>query len=401
MARPQNYRLAPGQTFLPFSDEEYATRIAGLRRIMYNHDLGVVVLTSQHSIAYYTGLMFRAFDRAYALVVTEDECVTIAPAMDGGQPSRRGYGDTLAYTDWERNNFSRTVRSVAGIGKVLGHEADVLSVLQAQSLRHHLHPTGVVDISVDMMRQRLTKSAAEVALIRAGAAAADMGLAAMRDAAKPGMPEFELAMGGRDAMEREIASGFPQAEYRDTWAQCLSGINADGVHNAPTARALAGGDRLVLGAYPVLSGYLTPAACTVFLGDVDDASRKVWESHFAGQTYAQSLIGPGISCSEIASKIDAFYEERDVLAYCAARHGHSVGLRSHYYGGEAALNLCADNDMVLEAGMVMSIAPMLTVPGDEPGAGGYHAQHILLVTEDGSEALTGPPIGPEACVIGA
>ena len=401
VARPQNYRFTQGQTFLPFPDEDYAARIAGLRRIMYDHDLAVVVLTSQHNIAYYTGLMFRAFDRSYALVVTEDECVTIAPAIDGGQPSRRGYGDTIAYTDWERNNFYRTVRSVAGIGKILGYEADVSTVLQAQSMRHHLHPTGLIDISADTMRQRASKSAAEIALIRAGAAVAELGLAAMRDALKSGTREIDVAMVGRDAMEREIATGFPQAEYRDTWAQCLSGINTDGPHNAPTARMLAQGDIVSLSAHPLISGYYAPLSRTFFLGALDDASRKVWEGHCAAQTYARSLIAPGASFAEITSKIDAFYEERDLLQYCAAGHGHSVGLKSHYYGGEAALDLRAYNDATLEAGMLISVAPMLTVPADEPGAGGYREQDILLVTEDGSEALTGAPMGPEACVISA
>src|SRR5207237_134899 len=80
--------------------------------------------------------------------------------------------------------------------------------------------------------------------IRAGAAVADVGGYAIRDAVKAGAREIDVAMAGRDAMELEIARRFPDAEYRDTWVWFQSGINTDGAHNPVTARQLQVGDIL-------------------------------------------------------------------------------------------------------------------------------------------------------------
>lgn len=399
--RPQNYRFHQGQKSLAFTTEEYAARIAGLRRIMGDHDAAVVILTSQYNLAYYAGLIPRAFGRAYALVVTAHECVLVHPAVDGGQPSRRAHCDSVAYTDGGRSNYQHTVRSIAGIGRIVGYEADDLTVLQTQSLRHHLHPTGLVDVSNDTMRQRTDKSDAERDLIAQGAAIAAVGMAAMCDVIKPDVREIDVAMAGRAAMELEIATRFPQAEYRDTWAQCQSGMNADGANNQPTCRALQSGDNLLLSAHPMISGYYAPIARTFFLGEVDADSRKIWEANVAARAFAESLIEPGITCGEVVTKINSFYAERDLFLYRTAGYGHALGVMSHYYGREAAVTFREDNETVLEPGMVITVEPTLAVPADQPGGGGYRDQDIVFVTEDGSKTVTKYASGPDENVISA
>ncbi len=398
--RPQYYRFHQGEKSLPFADAEYEARLIGLRRIMADRDVAVAVFTSMHNIAYYSGFLYCAFGRPYALIVTEHECVTISAGIDAAQPWRRSFGDNITYTDWERSNYWRAVRSVAGIGRVVGYEADHISVVQAQALRHHLHPTGLIDISPDTMQQRMYKSEAERALIRAGAAVADVGGAAIRDAIKPGTREIDVAMAGRDAMELEIAKRYPEAEYRDTWVWFQSGINTDGAHNPVTARELQQGDILSLNTFPMISGYYTALERTLFVGEVDDASRKIWEVNVAAHEYGMSLLKPGASCAEVTAQINAFFEERDLLKYRTFGYGHSFGLLSHYYGREAGLELREDIDTILQPGMVISMEPMLTIPEGEPGAGGYREHDILFITEDGNENITGFPYGPEHNVIG-
>jgi creatinase len=71
-------------------------------------------------------------------------------------------------------------------------------------------------------------------MIKHGANVADVGGYAIREAIKVGATELEVSMAGRDAMEREIAKRFPDAEYRDTWVWFQSGINTDGAHNPVT-----------------------------------------------------------------------------------------------------------------------------------------------------------------------
>ena len=400
MERVQHYRFHQGEKCLAFADAEYEARLAGLRQIMADSGVDACVLTSMHNVAYYSGFLYCAFGRPYALVVTETDTVTFSAGIDAAQPWRRCYGDNITYTDWQRNNYWRAIRSVTGTGKAIGFEGDHLTIAQMALFDEFLAPAKKVDIAPATMTQRFHKSPAEIELIRAGAATADVGGYAVRDAIKAGVREIDVAMAGRDAMELEIANRFPDAEYRDTWVWFQSGINTDGAHNPVTGRVLERGDILSLNTFPMISGYYTALERTLFVEKVDDASLKIWEANVAAHEYGMSLLKPGISCADVTHRINDFFAERDLLQYRTFGYRHSFGVLGHYYGREAGLELREDIDTVLEPGMVISMEPMLTIPEGQPGAGGYREHNILVITEDGNENITWFPYGPEHNVVG-
>ncbi len=359
-----------------------------------------ILLTSMHNIAYYSGFLYCSFGRPYGLVVTRDQSVTISAGIDAGQPWRRCHGDNITYTDWTRDNFWRVVASVTGTGKSVGVEADHLTMDRAEAFNTFVQPKRGMDIAPATMAQRMMKSPAEIALITHGANVADVGGHAIRDAIKVGATELEVSIAGRDAMEREIAKRFPDAEYRDTWVWFQSGLNTDGAHNPVTMRKLQRGDILSLNCFPMISGYYTALERTLFVGEVDAASLKIWEANIAAHEFGMSLLVPGASCSGVTAQINDFLADRDLLQYRTFGYGHSFGVLSHYYGREAGLELREDIDTVLEPGMVISMEPMLTIPQGQPGAGGYREHDILVITEDGAEDITHYPYGPEFNVVG-
>ena len=399
--RPDMYRFHNGEKSpLPFDAAEYEARLDELRLRMEAVGATAAVFTSMHNIAYYSGFLYCSFGRPYGLVVTQTEAVTISAGIDAGQPWRRSFADNITYTDWQRDNYWRAVASVTGTGKIIGYEGDHLTLMQRDKLEDFLKPLTMVDLFDTTMRQRMHKSDAEIALIRQGAQVADVGGYAIRDAIKVGVREIDVAMAGRDAMELEIAKRFPDAEYRDTWVWFQSGLNTDGAHNPVTGRKLERGDILSLNTFPMISGYYTALERTLFVGEVDPASRKIWEANVAAHEYGMGLLQPGARCSDITHKINAFFEERDLLQYRTFGYGHSFGVLSHYYGREAGLELREDIDTVLESGMVISMEPMLTLAAGQPGAGGYREHDILVITEDGNENITGYPYGPDFNVVG-
>ena len=400
-ARPEFYRFHNGQKAkLPFSQTEYQSRLAGLRAIMAEVGIEAAVFTSMQSIAYYSGFLYCAFGRPYALVVTASEDVTISAGIDAGQPWRRCSGDNITYTDWQRDNFWRAIRSVTGPGKAIGYEGDHLSLALSDKLEAFLSPSAKIDIAPAVMRQRMVKSEAEIDLIRAGARVADIGGYAIREAVAEGAREIDIAMQGRDAMESAIAEAYPDAEYRDTWVWFQSGLNTDGAHNPVTSRRLQRGDILSLNTFPMISGYYTALERTMFVGEVDAASLAIWQANVAAHEYGMALLQPGASCAEVTEKINQFFAERDLLQYRTFGYGHSFGVLSHYYGREAGLELREDIDTVLTPGMVISMEPMLTIGQGHAGAGGYREHDILVITETGNENITGYPYGPEFNVIG-
>ena len=111
------------------------------------------------------------------------------------------------------------------------------------------------------------------------------------------------------------------------------------------------------------------------------------------------LIKPGVRCCDIAAELNEIFLKHNLLQYRTFGYGHSFGTLSHYYGREAGLELREDIETVLEPNMVISMEPMVMLPEDSAGAGGYREHDILVVTEDGAINLTGFPFGPEHNII--
>ncbi len=400
--RPEFLDLPNGEKAkLPFADAEYEGRLTALRGLLAAHDVDAMLLTSMHNIAYYSGFLYCSFGRPYACIVTAEDCTTVSANIDYGQPWRRCYGDNLVYTDWQRNNYWRAVRSLIPGARRVGIEADHLTLVARELLGEVLPGAEAVDLNREIMALRMIKSAAEIELIKGGARTADLGGEAIRRAIRVGAREIEVAMAGRDAMELEIARAYPDSELRDTWVWFQSGINTDGAHNPVTTRALEAGDILSLNTFPMISGYYTALERTLFLGEPDAASLKIWQANVGAHELGISLIKPGATCAGICTEINRYLAELDLLQYRTFGYGHSFGVLSHYYGREAGLELREDINTVLEPGMVVSMEPMLTLPEGMPGAGGYREHDILVITEDGAENITGFPYGPDHNIVPA
>jgi creatinase len=398
--RPQTFSSHNGEKAkLPFSQVEYSRRLENLRAIMAKRDIPSILLTSMHNIAYYTGFLYCSFGRPYGCLVTHDTCTTISANIDGGQPWRRSPDNNVIYTDWQRNNYWQAVRDLAGDARRLGYEADHMTVAGQKNLLSALPGCELVDVALDTMAARMIKSDEELTIIRSGAAIADIGGAAVKDAIRTGAREIDIAMAGRNAMERAIADRHPDSEIRDTWVWFQSGLNTDGAHNPVTTRCLQGGDILSLNTFPMISGYYTALERTLFLGEPDAASLGIWNANVAAHELGLSLIRPGATCAAICGEINRFLEDESLLQYRSFGYGHSFGILSHYYGREAGLELREDIETVLEPGMVISMEPMLWIPLGTPGAGGYREHDILIINEDGAENITKFPFGPESNII--
>ncbi|GHD37006.1 creatinase [Nocardiopsis kunsanensis] len=388
---------------LTFSPEEFENRLAGLRSIMVRKDVDAVVLTSYQNIKYYSDFLFTQFGRSYALVVTQQDSVTITANIDAGMPWRTSYGDNLVYTDWKRDNFYYAMKEVLrrqGIDpRRLGVENDTLSVILRDRIQDTFESAQLVDVSQDTMRQRMIKSAEEIELIKEGARIGDLGGEAIRNAIREGMMEYEISLIGTEAMVHEIARTFPGREVRDTWVWFQSGINTDGAHNWSTTRKLQRGDILSLNCFPMTSGYYTALERTLFLGEPDERSLELWNVNVEVHRRGLELIKPGAVCKDIAAELNEIYIQHGLLANRTFGYGHSFGVLSHYYGREAGLELREDVDTVLEPGMVVSMEPMITIPEGEPGAGGYREHDILVVGEDGAENITKFGFGPEHNIV--
>jgi len=378
-----------------FSAGEMNRRLSALRAHMAARQIDACLFTSHHNIAYFSDFLYCAFGRPFGLAVTQEGQTAITPNVDGGQPWRRVFGDHLAYTDWHADNYFAAVRTVIRDGWRVGIELDHVSVETLRKLQGALPTADLVDVSKPAMRLRLIKSGEEIAWIREAARIADIGGAAGVEAIAVGAPEYEVSLHATQAMVREIARSQPHVELMDTWAWLQSGINSDGAHSPVTTRRIERGDIMVLNCFPMMSGYYAALERTLFAEECSDAHLRLWRINVEVHEAGLALIRPGARCCDIAAELNAIYDRHGLLGRRVFGYGHSFGVLSHYYGREAGLELREDVATVLEPNMVLSMEPMIAIPEDRPGAGGYREHDILVVTEDGAENITGFPYGPE------
>jgi len=400
MKRVNFFQFSNGsKVSLPFSDMEYENRLIGLRKIIAKNNLDAVILTSLQNVAYYSGFLYCSFGRPYACVVTVKRNIVVSANIDSGQPGRRCYGENLIYTDWERDNYFKAIISLVKKVKRIGIEKDHLTIERYQKLKDYLNNSEIIDISPSTMLQRMIKSEEEITLIKSGAKIADIGGEALVKEIKVGASEIDIAMIGRDAMEKAIAKYHPNSELRDTWVWFQSGINTDGAHNPVTTRKLKRGDILSLNTFPMISGYYTALERTLFVNEVDDASMKAWEANVKVHRRGLEIIKPGVKCSEVTVELNNLFLELGYLHRRTFGYGHSFGLLSPYYGREGKLEFREDIETVLKPNMVVSMEPMIFIPEGEPGAGGYREHDILVVNENGAENITKFPLGPAHNII--
>ena len=403
MERPDFFELKNGSKVkLPFTDQEYKNRLNKIRETMSKKKMDMVILTSMHNIAYYTGFIYCSFGRPYGCIITEKKIVTISANIDASQPWRRSNCDNLIYTDWKRDNFLRAIVSIIGREdppKNIGIEEDHLTLEMMSKVKSIFTFSTFKDVSKDLMNLRMIKSEEEIEIIKNGARIADLGAEEIVKHIRPGESELEIAIQGRDRMEREIAKTYPDAEYMDTWVWFQSGINTDGAHNPKTNRKLKIGDILSLNTFPMISGYYTALERTLFVEKVDDASLKAWEANVKVHNRGLELIKPGVKCSEICTELNELFAELGYIQYRTFGYGHSFGMLSHFYGREAGLELREDIETVLEKNMVISMEPMIMIPEGKPGAGGYREHDILVINENNAENITKFPFGPEKNII--
>ena len=403
MERPDFFTLKNGEKAkLPFSNEEYNQRLNKLRTIMDKDNLDMIILTSMHNIAYYSGFIYCSFGRPYGCIITEKKIVTISANIDASQPWRRSHCENIIYTDWKKDNFLKAITSIIDeneIPKNIGIENDHITLEMNEKIQLIFSASALTDISKKLMKLRMIKSKEEIEIIKNGARIADIGGEEIVKNIKEGATELEIAITGRDKMEKEIAKTYPNAEYMDTWVWFQSGINTDGAHNPKTNRKLVNGDILSLNTFPMISGYYTALERTLFLDNVNDESLKAWEANVKVHKRGLELIKPGVKCSDICNELNELFAELGYLQYRTFGYGHSFGVLSHFYGREAGLELREDIDTVLEENMVISMEPMILIPEGNPGAGGYREHDILVIGKNSSENITKFPFGPEHNVI--
>jgi Xaa-Pro aminopeptidase len=244
-------------------------------------------------------------------------------------------------------------------------------------LRDRLPSAEVKDCSAMIWELRAIKSAAEIEVLRKGAAIAVRAYREVLKAVRPGMPEYELAALFEYHCKKEGAGDLAY------YTIICSAENHPYVHYYKHDRILQDGDFVVMDAGPDLSGYDIDITVSFPVnGKFTPRQKEIYEACLAVHEANLGLYRPGLTVEAVRSGVAEILQKRgfdlkkDVFRQLSGGFGHYVGLAVHDVGGGPA---------VLKPGMVFANEPLALYPAENLGV---RIEDTVLVTETGCENLT-------------
>lgn len=376
------------QTNLPFSMEEYRTRLAKYRKELAARGVGSAVVTLPENIYYLTGFHAQSFFRGkfFGLVVTQqEEPILIVRILE--EPLVRALTwiercESIRDTDDTFEVIERALKA-AGAANRIGLEHEHLSHGFMRRLAERIPGVEFPDISGTVEKLRLVKSDAEVEYIRRAARVAEAGLAAGVGAVKPGARETELAAAVYGGM---LGAG---GDYPGIHPFVLSDERTAYVHLTWDH------DRRVAASKPVhfeiggcVKRYGGVIMRTVVSGPPPTVLRERSEALAKGLEAAIGSIRPGVTAGEVDAACRSVIEEAGWGHLFFHRLGYSLGVGFPPGWGEGYFfELRPDFEAPLQENMVFHLVPFLL----EDGVMGTGMSETVRVTSDGCEVITNYP----------
>jgi methionyl aminopeptidase len=182
---------------------------------------------------------------------------------------------------------------------------------------------------------------------------------------------------------------------------CIS-INDVVVHGIPTEnpQTLQEGDIITLDVGLVHRGIVTDTAVTVAVGEVRQREKELIETAEIALSKAIGAVRPGAHVGDISKTIEETVSKRG-FGIPEELGGHGVGKSVHENPSIPNVYTGSKGPM-LRAGDLIAIEPIITIGGPEivfdredgytvrtaDGSKSAHAEHTVLVTENGAEIVT-------------
>jgi Xaa-Pro dipeptidase len=224
----------------------------------------------------------------------------------------------------------------------------------------------LVDATGAFAAARAVKDPDEIERLRGALALCDVGQREARARAEPGMTEIELWGLVRAAVERAAGCRTPLL------ADLASGERVAETGGPPGERLLAEGELVLCDLVPRRMGYWGDSCATFALGPASPAAREKHTRACDALARGLESVRPGMQAGALDEVV-----RRD-LGY-PHHTGHGLGASWH-----EEPRIVPGSQIVLEPGMVVALEPGVYGAGE-----GVRVEHVVLVTEDGYELLSG------------
>ncbi len=234
----------------------------------------------------------------------------------------------------------------------------------------------MIDVCAALDDLRLVKSQAEIALLRAAAHVADLGVSAGIEAIHAGVSDHEVMA----AIQQAVALAGGEFPAYPTL------VDARGtLHGTPIGKLLEEGDVVYLEVSGVVRRYHCNISRTVVVGEPSPRVRELYEVVREALDRATEALRPGVSVAEIVELVAACHRGYEQNTWGRFGFSMEIAYPPIWIG---ALSLMKGDPHVIEPGMVITMEPGLAY---SDGATMMLGNNVL-VKEDGPEVLNEVPV---------
>lgn len=356
----------------------FETRLSRIREWMTENGVDVTLVTSPPNVFYLTGFDCHPHERFMALCLqASGEATLFIPSLEKNEAEKSGFRSAIV-TVSDTEDPMEKLRGVVGDGPfgALAIEKQHLTVARYEQLQTVFGGAKSVAAEELLLKMRLQKDAAEIAIMKKAAQIADRGVEAGINAIAVGKTEAEIVAVIESTMKSHGASGTSFSTI------VLGGEKSALPHGSPGSRVIQAGDLVLLDLGAVYEGYCSDITRTVMVGEPTEQQREIYETVLAANLAGIAATRPGVPAMAIDAAARETITARGYGEYFTHRVGHGLGIEVH-----ETPSMHGKNEQKLVPGMVFTIEPGVYVPN----VGGVRIEDDVLVTEDGVEVLTSYP----------
>lgn len=318
---------------------------------------------------------YRSLGESFVLLHRDGSSrLIVSPAADAERVAACKGPHACIATD---NLIETLARELADCRKNAGRVAivgiDALPHFLAEPLLA-IHGGAILSFDESFYRANGRKTSAEIARARRATAIAEKGLERLRELARPGMRECDLAV--------ELNCYMKSLGADDNFLMLCASPHNPAVMPSSN-RKIEREDILVTELTPSYEGQFVQICRTVAVGPPRPELQEKYDLVLRAMWAGIETIRPGIPMSQVCAAMDGVLEAAGYAEYCRPPHmrrrGHGLGC-----GSVAPGDVAANNNTLLEEDMLFVVHPNQYLPE----TGYLMCGEPVLVTATGVETLT-------------
>lgn len=334
---------------------------------MNERGLDALIVSDPFSIDYLCGILIHSGERMCALIARSDRTLRIFTSRlflrEAEDIGITCYDDTEDPTTEPAEFLSGAQRIAVDRSFSAAFLLPLMDKLSGASFV-------LADGIVESVRQ--VKSEEELRKMREASRLNDLAMEKLIPLVACGLTEKEL---GDELLKIYHSLGAEDFSFEPITAY---GANAADPHHMNDDTKGKTGDAVVLDIGCMKDGYCSDMTRTVFIGQANELSRKIYDIVLEANRKGIEAVRPGARFCDIDRSAREHIEKAGYGEYFTHRLGHCIGRQVHEWG-----DVSAANENIVKEGMVFSIEPGIYLPGKV----GVRIEDLVEVTSDGCRVL--------------